>query len=182
MQLGEIVKALRDAHGWGTPQLAARVSKHHDSKVSYQNIQQLEDTPGRRPRYVRALAAAFEKTVEDLYAWRPGMPIKGPNKPAKAPADDGEEMSPGLRASRFKHDIDQLRVTVLTMLDVLSASLPGTAAVLRNRLELAVAPDYAERGFHARLLDTLETMCDREVAARADLPRRASHAPSARKR
>lgn len=82
MLLGDIEKALRTKMGWGTPEVARRASRG-GQPVKYQNIQQLEAKPDTSPRYLPGLAAAFEKSVDDLLAWRPGMPALGPNTPPR---------------------------------------------------------------------------------------------------
>lgn len=80
MQLGEIVLALRTANGWSQQQLAANITRVLGKKVNWQSIQQLEAKPNTRPRYIIELAGAFGKTVEELRAWRPGMPNYGGNR------------------------------------------------------------------------------------------------------
>lgn len=80
MKLGDIVKALRALNGWGTPEVARRASEHGE-RVAYQKIQQLEAKPDTSPGYLPQLAAAFEKSIDDLISWQPGMPHLGPNTP-----------------------------------------------------------------------------------------------------
>lgn len=80
MKLGDIVKALRSLNGWGTPEVARRASVHGE-KVAYQKIQQLEAKPDTSPGYLPQLAAAFDKSIDDLLSWCPGLPSFGPNYP-----------------------------------------------------------------------------------------------------
>lgn len=180
MQLGEIVKELRTRNSLTLKALAERVKKAGGKTVPWQSLQQLELKPDTSPRFLPALAAAFGKTVEELLAWRPGMPELGSNSGQRIA--DPEELSPGLMASRFKHDIDQMRITLLAMLDVFSATIPGAADDLLNRLEFAVPEEYAQRGFHARVLSVLKNLAQKQEAARAASLPPATRGPSPRKR
>ena len=96
MMLGDIVKALRESNGWGTPEVARRASKHGPTPVSYQKIQQLEAKPDTSPGYLPQLAAAFQKSIDDLLSWRPGMPTMGPNSSPETVviATDGPLIAP----------------------------------------------------------------------------------------
>lgn len=97
MKLGNIVAALREATGWGTPEVARRATACGHKRVSYQQIQQLEEKPDRSPSYLPQLAAAFGKTVEELLAWRPGMPAEGPNSGSTLTVTSRENRSGYLR-------------------------------------------------------------------------------------
>jgi hypothetical protein len=182
MTLAENVRALREANGWGTPALAKAVNAAGAKSVRAAHIQQLER--GTKPSYIRELAAAFGKTVDDLYNWRPGMPPMGPNDPASGAA--GGKLTPELMVNRYEHDVDQLRMTLLTVLDVITAKIPGAAAVLARRLtstaEAFPDPQYGDKGFHARLVGTLRLIAQSEEAADTRVPQHASRAPSARRR
>lgn len=182
MQLGEIVSKLREANGWGTPALARRIKKFGFPKIEAASIQQLEGKPDTRPRYLTGLASAFEKTVEDLYAWRPGMPILGPNKAAMTQIVPDTSLSLGLQTSRNTHEIDQLRIALVITVDYIIGTRRGAAAVLLDRLKFAIPQDYAEHGFQARLLSILQSAAEKEAAAPAATPRHEVPAASRRKR
>jgi transcriptional regulator with XRE-family HTH domain len=77
--LGTTVAALRAENGWTQQELARRITRAGTTVVRYQSVQQLENTPHMRPRYLIQLATAFGKTVEELQNWAPGMPKYGPN-------------------------------------------------------------------------------------------------------
>lgn len=62
MELGEKIRQLREARGWNQTELARRVG----GSVKPQNIQQLEDGTVKQPRYLTALANAFDMTVDEL--------------------------------------------------------------------------------------------------------------------
>jgi hypothetical protein len=66
MLIGEITRGLMEAHGLGVEALAARVRAAGAPNVKYQHIQQLLDTPTRRPRYMLELARAFGMSVEQF--------------------------------------------------------------------------------------------------------------------
>lgn len=114
MKLGEIVAKLRTANNWGTPELARRATACGDKKVSYQTIQQLEEKPDTSPRSLPQLAGAFGKTVEELLAWRPGMPPFGPNtgKPAPIAAYEVREVDDGVAETDDDVLIDEVDVVL----------------------------------------------------------------------
>lgn len=90
MLLGEKIKLLMDARGWGVVETARQVSAAGSIQVSYQLIQQLLDDPKRRPRYIIQLARAFDMTAEELEAWTPEMlnqPRFSRSRIADAPAN-----------------------------------------------------------------------------------------------
>jgi hypothetical protein len=72
MLIGDITKGLMDAHGLGVEALAARVRAAGAPNVKYQHLQQLLETPTRRPRYLPELAKAFGLTVEQFLQWNGG--------------------------------------------------------------------------------------------------------------
>lgn len=187
MQLGEIVKSLREAEGWGTPELAKRVVRAGGAKVSYQNIQQLENKPDTKPGYLIPLAKAFGKTVEELYLWRPGMRTIGPNVSPKAVREPatvyGSETSQ--TDSKHRQEIDQLRVILLNVMDVLISNTPGAASSLLTRLQFLGGafpdPDHSDGGFHARVVSTLQNVARSDEARRRAAPEPAAPIPSRRK-
>jgi hypothetical protein len=144
MLLGDVVKALREANGWGTPQLAERVQAC-GGRTSYQAIQQLEANPDRTPRYERYLAAAFGKTVEELHSWHHGLPVLGPNYSATAlPSDppsarDASPASaePAWITSSASHG------RLWRALDSAAALSPAMADSLAAMIEAAVATGRA---------------------------------------
>lgn len=90
MLLGEKIKLLMEARGWGPVETARQVSAAGPIEVSYQLIQQLLDDPKRRPRYIIQLARAFDMTAEELEAWTPDMlnrPMSSRVRAAEKPAN-----------------------------------------------------------------------------------------------
>lgn len=73
MQLGEIVAGLMKQEGLSMAGLAERVRAQGATNVKHQHIQQLIESPNRRPRYLPELAKAFGFTVEQLMSWQPGQ-------------------------------------------------------------------------------------------------------------
>lgn len=193
MPLGEVVKALRDSRGWGTARLAKAVRAQGGlaKRVASAHIQNVE-SKGTRPRYIAELAATFGKTVDELLSWRPGMPTEGPNEPKPALQDATEhpegKLPMNLTIHRLEHDIDQLRTTVLNLMDVVISMTPvsGMAAELVERLETDAAakddPSYEGKGFHARVLSTLRTIVRTQAAGASTALPYEDRGPSRRKR
>jgi len=130
--LGENIAALRAANGWTLQELAANVRRCGAPKVQHQHLQQLEAKPNTRPRYLIELACAFGKTVEELRAWVPGMPVYGPHatdsRPAFAVRDPaGEYGFPMAADERRLIDLyrdcgNEVRKAVLVMMDAAGES------------------------------------------------------------
>jgi len=134
---------------------------------------QLSRTFGKKP--IRKIGHKLARRIEAAFG-RPEGWLDAPQgmgaKPTVAPQE----------ATRSSHEIDQMRITMLAMLDVLTEMTPGAASALYDRLEIAVAPEYAEKGFHARVLSTLRNRVEREAKGLTASPPRGDHAPSRRKR
>ena len=99
MLIGEITRGLMEAHGLGVEALAARVRAAGAPNVKYQHIQQLLDTPTRRPRYIPELARAFGMSVEQFLTWDKGEPLCALSAPRSAQSQPVQHDAPTLAAS-----------------------------------------------------------------------------------
>ncbi|HHA2747831.1 TPA: hypothetical protein ACOEQV_000199 [Stenotrophomonas maltophilia] len=99
MLIGEITRGLMEAHGLGVEALAARVRAAGAPNVKYQHIQQLLDTPTRRPRYMVELARAFGMSVEQFLSWHKDEPLNALSTPRAAQSQPVQLDAPTLAAS-----------------------------------------------------------------------------------
>lgn len=135
-----------------------------------------------------ALAAALNESNQTLTNWRNRNSIgRGGPKLRRVTGVSSDWMSEGIgepfpdgpilyspaslteQTSRdLRHiggDIDQLRYTVLAIVDWLSDSIPGAAVGIRERLAEA-HPEYSRKGFQSRLLTVLDELAANEAAKR----------------
>jgi transcriptional regulator with XRE-family HTH domain len=135
--LGEAVKELRESLGWSQSELARRVTKA-GHKVAPPNIQQLEAGDVSQPRYLPALAAALNMTIDDLLAYtRLGIADRK-DRPRFSKADPASAL-------------DQLRpITVWENAD----DLPADAFVELPRISLRLSGGRGGPSRHAESLDT----------------------------
>jgi hypothetical protein len=184
LQLAKNVRALREARGWGAPEVARRMKALGVENASATNIQNVEK--GGTPRAIVELASVFGKSVEDLYDWRPGMPTEGPNHPAPQASKPAGPLTQDQLINRLEHDVDQLRTTLWNMMDVVISRIPTVAAELKARLEVSTEaqPDknYGDKGFHARVLSTLQTIAQTQEAVGTPVPPSSNRGPSRQKR
>lgn len=93
MSIGSKIKQMRLIHGWSQGELAKRAFVHHDT------IQRIEnDKQPAGPKVLRAIAAAFEMSVDDLST----------RSPEQAPGNFQERMQRLIDLSLMGVDLDTL--------------------------------------------------------------------------
>lgn len=132
------------------------------------------NTIGRAGKKLRAVTGVSTDWMESAV----GEPF--PDGPVIYSPEAQAERS-ALTISRLEGDIDQLRYTLLALVDWLSDSTPGAASGIRDRLR-AAHPEYSKRGFQSRLLTVLNDLAATEEATRKRPLPPAARGSSGRKR
>lgn len=110
--LGQLVRAWREASGLSYAAMAKLISAAMGKYFKYQNLQNLEkeqEIPIERPLYLHELAIVMGTTTGDLLALKMPPPLGAPRDTAQGSPDEPERGTPNVKVTEFSRN-DFMRI------------------------------------------------------------------------